>query len=467
MKRSTIFLASLLLGLTSCAQTIRKFTVNNSADGQSQITAYLPANPTGRAVVSCPGGGYSHLAINHEGHDWADYFNSQGIAYFVLKYRMPNGDKSIPLADAYRAMRTVRDSAKVWHINPADVGIMGFSAGGHLAATVSTHADWEARPNFSILFYPVITLGPGTHQGSKINFLGKYNAANETMVRAWSNEHAVTRHLTPPAVVFTASDDGVVPPVENGVAYYTAMRKAGNDCSLYIYPTGGHGFGFRPDYPYHDQMLHELTQWMQHLQAPKTGAVRVACIGNSITDGMGVDMSSSKAYPGVLQKLLGDTYDVQNFGVSARTLLNKGDHPYMQERAWREALAFKPNIVIIKLGTNDSKTENWKYGNEYEKDLQQMIDSLRALPSKPEVFLCTPIPAGKRWNIQDDVIVNEIIPILRKMAKRHKLGFIDLHSLFHNQDGKQMQPDSIHPTAEGSAQMAKIIAEYIKDKKKG
>ncbi len=462
MKRISILFATLLLGLTVSAQTLRKFVLVNSSDGESQITAYLPQHPTGRAIVDCPGGGYVHLAIDHEGHNWADYFTSQGIAYFVLKYRMPHGDKSIPLGDAYRAMKTVRDSAAAWNINPADVGIMGFSAGGHLAASVSTHPDWKVRPNFSILFYPVITFGRGTHYGSKENFLGKDNVDNDEMVKEWSNERAVQRHITPPAIVLLANDDVVVPPVENGVAYYSAMRRAGNDCSLYIYPTGGHGFGFRSNYEYHDQMLSELTNWLRNLKTAKAGAVRIACIGNSITDGMGIDMSSAKGYPAVLQQLLGDGFDVKNFGVSARTLLNKGDRPYMKERAWHEALAFEPNIAIIKLGTNDSKIENWRYGNEYGHDLQQMVDSLRALPSKPAIFLCSPIPAGKRWNIQDSVIVNEITPILKKCAKRNKLGFIDLHSAFSNSDGRQMQEDSIHPTAEGAAQMAKIIAPYIK-----
>ena len=155
----------LALSLVACASltmfaqsTARKFVLKNSTDGKSELTCYLPQNPSGRAVVDCPGGGYSHLAMEHEGHQWSEYFNKQGIAYFVLKYRMPNGDRNIPLSDAYKAMRTVRDSAAVWHINKEDVGIMGFSAGGHLASSVSTHAEYDARPNFSILFYPVISM---------------------------------------------------------------------------------------------------------------------------------------------------------------------------------------------------------------------------------------------------------------------------------------------------------------------
>lgn len=451
-----------MIALSAASQTARKFVLVNSADGNSELTAYLPQNPSGRAIVDCPGGGYSHLAIDHEGHNWASYFNEQGIAYFVLKYRMPNGDKTLPLSDAYRAMKTVRDSASAWKINPYDVGIMGFSAGGHLASSVSTHSDWKVRPNFTILFYPVITFGSGTHEGSKVNFLGKDFRNDKDSIKAWSNQYAVTSHLTPPAIIMLANDDRAVPPVQNGMAYYSAMRRAGNDCALYIYPSGGHGFGFREEYAYHNQMLMELSTWLSNLKAPKADAIRVACIGNSITDGMGIDMRESRAYPAILQKLLGDGYNVKNFGVSARTLLNKGDYPYMKEEAWKDALAFNPNVVIIKLGTNDSKTENWKHGDEYGKDLQQMLDAIKALPSKPSIFLCNPIPAAKIWNIQDSVIVNEITPVLRKAAKKNKLTFIDLHSTFNNEDGKQMQRDGIHPTAEGAAQIAKIIASNIK-----
>ena len=112
--------------------------------------------------------------MQHEGHDWAEFYNNQGIAFAVLKYRMPKGDRNIPLSDAYNALRTVRDSAKVWHMNPNNVGIQGFSAGGHLASAVSTHAPMDVRPNFSILFYPVISMDERiTHKGSCVGFLGE------------------------------------------------------------------------------------------------------------------------------------------------------------------------------------------------------------------------------------------------------------------------------------------------------
>lgn len=444
------------------AQTARHFTLVNSVDGKSVIDCYLPQQPSGRAVVDCPGGGYSHLSMQNEGHDWAGYFNNQGIAYFVLTYRMPNGDRNIPLSDAYNAIRTVRDSAQVWQINPYDVGIMGFSAGGHLASTVSTHAPWEARPDFSILFYPVVSMDEReTHKGSVVGFLGDQRN-DKKLVREYSNFNAVRCHTTPPAIILLANDDRAVPPVTNGIAYYSAMRRAGNECALHVYPTGGHGFGFRDSYAFHSQMLSDLTSWLNARNAPRPNAKRVACIGNSITEGFGIDMVSQHAYPAQLQRILGSDYHVKNFGVTAHTLLRQGDLPYVSRPEWHGALAFNPDIVIIKLGTNDTKPNNWVHGDQFETDLQLMIDSLKALPANPKIYLATPIPAFKpTWDISDSIISNAIIPILQKVAKRNKCQIIDLHANFTDNDGQQMSRDGIHPNEKGAAQIAKLVAEEL------
>ena len=443
--------------------TARQFVIT-FAEG-ARLTAYLPTQPSGRAIVDLPGGGYSHLAVDHEGHQWADWMNRQGIAFFVLEYRMPKGDRTIPLTDAYRAMTTVRDSATAWRVNPYDVGIMGFSAGGHLASAVSTHAPWAARPNFSILFYPVVSMDERvTHKGSCANFLGAEGMKDQRLIRQWSNDACVRRHLTPPACVILSTDDRVVPPVTNGVAYYSAMRRAGNNCALYAYPSGGHGYGIRKNFAFHEQMLGDLKAWLATIAAPREQALRVACIGNSITDGMGIDMSEVYGYPAVLQRLLGKNYNVKNFGVSARTLMNKGDLPYMKEQAWADAQAFLPNIVVIKLGTNDSKDYNWIHGVDYGADLQKMVDTLRALPSKPQIYVCSPIPAARIWGISDSVIVNGEIPAIKRVVKKNKLAYIDLHTEFKPTEGL-MQRDGIHPTDKGAAQLAKIIAAHIHTQK--
>lgn len=443
--------------------TARQFVIT-FAEG-ARLTAYLPAQPSGRAIVDLPGGGYSHLAVDHEGHQWADWMNRQGIAFFVLEYRMPKGDRTIPLTDAYRAMTTVRDSATAWRVNPYDVGIMGFSAGGHLASAVSTHAPWAARPNFSILFYPVVSMDERvTHKGSCANFLGAEGMKDQRLIQQWSNDACVRRHLTPPACVILSTDDRVVPPVTNGVAYYSAMRRAGNNCALYAYPSGGHGYGIRKNFAFHEQMLGDLKAWLATIAAPREQALRVACIGNSITDGMGIDMCEVYGYPAVLQRLLGKNYNVKNFGVSARTLMNKGDLPYMKEQAWADAQAFLPNIVVIKLGTNDSKDYNWIHGADYGADLQKMVDTLRALPSKPQIYVCSPIPAARIWGISDSVIVNGEIPAIKRVVKKNKLAYIDLHTEFKPTEGL-MQRDGIHPTDKGAAQLAKIIAAHIHTQK--
>lgn len=468
----------LLIATLAQAQTARKFTLNLTDDGKAQMVCFLPTAPSGKAIVGVPGGGYSVLSNTHEGYLASDWLNGQGISYFVVNYRLPNGDRTLPMSDVENAIRTVRDSAAVWGINPHDVGIMGFSAGGHLASVISTHAAFDVRPDFSILFYPVISMDEAvSHKWSCRNFLGEEGQKNPELVRDFSTQNAVRRHLTPPALIIMASDDRLVPPVTNGVQYYSAMRNAGNECAMYIYPTGDHGFGFGPWFKYHDQMLTDIGNWLNARNTPKPGAIKVACIGNSITDGHGIEMAPQYGYPALLQKKLGDGYWVKNFGVSSRTLLNKGDFPYMNEMAWKDALAFKPDIVVIKLGTNDSKPQNWQHSAEFKHDMLQMITSLRPniVPQSkkkarkkavtdtgsPKIFICTPIPAFKSsWDINENIIKNEIIPIEQEVAREYGLQVIDLHTLFA--DGEELvQPDGIHPNEKGVQRMAEAVAAAI------
>ena len=194
------------------------------------------------AVVICPGGGYAGLAIQHEGSEFAKWLNGQGITAFVLKYRMPNKHKEVPLDDAQQAMRYVRKHANEFGIDANKVGIAGFSAGGHLAATTSTHYTTEGtstKPDFSILFYPVITMEMATHGGSRSNLLGDKPLPED--IQFFSNEKQINAN-TPPAILLLSDDDKSVSPV-NSVFYYEALKKNNIPATMYIFPKGGHGWG--------------------------------------------------------------------------------------------------------------------------------------------------------------------------------------------------------------------------------
>lgn len=280
-KLARICMLSIALGLAGSAssQTTKStieiplsrksvIPISPSAGGGNDVTSlrvFLPdaSKATGRAVVVCPGGGYGRLATNHEGYAWADFFNSRGIAMLVLKYSMPAGNPEIPMNDALEALKVARDSAAVWHINPDDIGIMGSSAGGHLAAMVSTHAPEAQRPHFQILFYPVITMDKKyTHMGSHDNLIGKDASAElETL---YSNEKQVDSK-TPQAILFCSDDDGAVPS-ENSINYYTALHAAKVPATLHVYPVGGHGWGFNENFAYHNQVIDELGRWLENIK---------------------------------------------------------------------------------------------------------------------------------------------------------------------------------------------------------
>ncbi|MBQ8520549.1 MAG: alpha/beta hydrolase [Bacteroides sp.] len=223
------------------------------------LTVYPATHPNGLAIVACPGGGYVHLAMQHEGHDMAAWFNAQGITYAVLKYRMPNAHHDVPLSDALQAIRIMKAHASEWHINK--VGITGSSAGGHLASTAATHFTEDSRPDFQILFYPVVSMINPTHQGSRNNLLGKN--PTEELLNLYSNERQVTPQ-TPPAFIMHSSDDKAVP-VSNSVDYYTALVKNGVPATMHLYPIGGHGWGFRDSFLYKRQWTGELEKWLREI----------------------------------------------------------------------------------------------------------------------------------------------------------------------------------------------------------
>jgi len=238
------------------------------------IEVFLPPaetrSPT--SVLICPGGGYHVIAIEHEGRAVARWFNSIGISAFILKYRLPpNYRHPVPLSDAQRAMQLIRSKADEWKIDPEAVGVMGFSAGGHLASSLATAADMaiesardsiarsSSHPDFAILIYPVITMhAPTTHVGSRDHLLGSDSTDSQRM--EVSTELSVTNR-TPPTFLLTATDDLGVSP-QNSIAFHAALQRCGVPAELHLLPEGGHGFGM--NHPHlNEQWLPRLVWWLE------------------------------------------------------------------------------------------------------------------------------------------------------------------------------------------------------------
>jgi len=242
-------------------------------NADARITIHKPEKPNGTAIVICPGGGYGGLVTGAEGHGIAAWLNRHGVTGVVLEYRLPAGRPYVPLLDAQRAIRTVRANAKAWDIDPTKVGIIGFSAGGHLASTAGTHFDGGdpkaddpidrngCRPDFTILVYPVVTMSEKTHGGSRNNLLGKN--PDEKLVELFSNEKQVTAK-TPPAFLAHAKDDKVVVP-ENSKAFYDALQAQKVPAKYLELPSGGHGLnGYKG--PMWDAWQEQSLVWLAQLK---------------------------------------------------------------------------------------------------------------------------------------------------------------------------------------------------------
>ena len=187
--------------------------------------------------------------------------------------------------------------------------------------------------------------------------------------------------------------------------------------------------------------------------------IRVACVGNSITEGRRIE--EGKKYPDQLQALLGDKYQVRNYGIGGRTLLKRGDNPYWNEEKYKEVLSWSPDIIIIKLGTNDSKPQNWQFKDDFERDYREFIQSFKKIGGKRKIYICLPIPVFKdEWGISESVVKNEIIPIIKRVAKLEHVKLIDLYMPMVGKG--DLVPDGVHPLAEGSGIMAKTIYKAIK-----
>jgi acetyl esterase/lipase len=227
-----------------------------------EILVFLPAKsaslkPT-QAVLVIPGGSYGVIAASHEGYKSIEWLNANGIAGILLKYRLPNGHKDIPLEDARQAMRIIREQSASWNINPSQIGVMGFSAGGHLASSLLTrYSDALSQPNFGVLGYPVIDLQG--HVGTGKNLLGKdYDDLN---IKEYSSYNHIGDH-TPPIYIVLTDDDKIVTP-SHSIKFYTALKEKGFPAEMHIYPAGNHGWWMRERYRFADDTYPLLMRWIK------------------------------------------------------------------------------------------------------------------------------------------------------------------------------------------------------------
>ncbi len=469
------------------------------------LFVYLPdpAKATGSAVIICPGGGYQILAMSHEGYDIAKKLNEEGIAAFVLKYRLPRKetmkDKSIgPLQDAQRAIQMVRENAKQWNLNPSKIGIMGSSAGGHLASSAGTHFqtakidnpnNTSLRPDFMILNYPVISFSDSlTHNGSRINLIGgntsstvnkgstKYKelGMKEEDVINYSNELQVTTK-TPPTFITAPLTDKTVP-VGNTFAFVAALQQNKVPVETFIYSTGEHGYGMinskakeqwidacllwikkNFDQPPMDWAnLKRFQEENKKVMAPKANENRVVFMGNSITEGW------SRTDPAFFE---GKPYF--NRGISGQTT------PQMVVRFKQDVIDLKPKVVVILAGINDIA------GNTGPMTLEQTRDNLIAMAQLAtangiKVVLSSVIPAYDfpwRPGMEPAEKVVSLNKMIKEFTNKNNLVYLDYFSAMadgRNGLKKELGYDGVHPNLEGYKVMAplaeKAIAEALKRK---
>lgn len=258
---SKLAAAMAVMALNGAAFTVssqQKAEVSRSADNPAEVSSiyvYRPEKPNGKALVICPGGGYAMKAMDHEGHEIARWLAGEGFACAVLDYRLPAGRSEVPLSDVSRAVGMMREQA-------SKVGVMGSSAGGHLAASCATLADGSERPDFQVLLYPVISMDETiTHRGTRLNLIGEN--PDSALIRRFSLEEQADT-ATPPAIMILSADDRAVSP-DNSIRYFRALRAAGVPAEMHVYPSGGHGWGMHDTFVYKPQWQAELLAWLNRL----------------------------------------------------------------------------------------------------------------------------------------------------------------------------------------------------------
>ena len=264
MKKVFIYTLVVLLTIVIVGVIVVRNSVIHVQLPHGAVLHVLPApmnNQTHGAIMLCPGGGYRYLSKLNEGYLWFPFFYRQGFTVAMLEYRLPNRKPQVPMIDAAEAIKLMRARAEEWHYDKNNVGVMGFSAGGHLASTLLVSDRASVRPDFGILFYPVISMKKElTHLGSHDHLLGEN--ATERLEIQYSNELRVSDQLPPTYIALSVDDPKVNP--QNSIRFYKEMRDKNRPAKLRVYPSGGHGWGYLPTFTYHQQMLDDLSDWLEN-----------------------------------------------------------------------------------------------------------------------------------------------------------------------------------------------------------
>lgn len=456
---------------------------------EPRLDVYLPDNtrPVG-ILLSIPGGGYSFVSSGNEGNKVAEFFVPQGYIVAVLKYRLPNGHEYIPLHDALQSMRILRDSAATWNTPKGPIGVMGFSAGGHLASSLLTHyTDSITRPDFGILVYPVISMDSTlTHKGSCRQLLGEQPTDQQR--EYWSAEKQATPQ-TPPCLIVACQDDPTVK-VANSILFYKALTANNVPASLLIVPFGKHGWGFSRQFQDRDhidrlisafiatackedyQSMHtrketlfdrnkrtrdwaKFGKYAQANEALLASHTKVNAVfyGNSITEGWYKKRSEFFHSHGFVGR-----------GISGQTSSE------MLVRFRQDVIDLHPKVVVIMCGTNDIAQNNGTISLEHTMgNIVSMCELAKANKIKP--VLCAVLPARSfRWNpyvIDAPQQIRALNAMIQEYARKEKIPFVDYHNAMADTDGglrEGLSNDQVHPTEEGYMIMEPIILKVLKIK---
>lgn len=491
MKKSLILSIALMLSVGLWAIEPTRIIRLYSSLETPQIDLYLPSNryKDVPVLLTIPGGGYAFVSSGNEGVKVAEFFCPKGIAVAVLKYRLPNGHENVPLADACQAMELLRDSASAWNLEGDKIGVMGFSAGGHLAASLCTkYTSPKARPDYGVLIYPVISSDSTIwHKGSFKNLVGE-TAMTEQFAK-WSIEHCVTPQ-TPPCLLVACEDDKTVP-VENSLRMYRALRDNKVEAEMVLVPQGGHGWGFEKQIPKRDLVDASITQFIYAQLGDKKNAeivriyrenirreeraadwakyyryqkqndsiianhipVKAVFLGNSITSNWG------KWRPEFFEK-----YNCAARGISGQTSYQ------MLVRMQADVIDLHPKMVFLLVGTNDIACNNGPISDEhFMQNVRSICELAVAHHIKP--MICSILP-HRAFNWNHDVTgvterVDRVNALLKAYAKEKGYTYIDYNSAMRDEDGgmrPELSNDGVHPYKEAYEIMESLVIPYLKRK---